>query len=36
MIEKVAFPGYFFIDSNEPKQLEELLKRIPSVVTPVR
>lgn len=36
MIEKVAFPGYFFIDSNEPKELEELLSRIPSVVTPVR
>lgn len=36
MIEKVTFPGYFFIDSDDPKALEELLLRIPSVVTPVR
>ena len=36
MIEKVAFPGYFFIDSDDPKALEELLMRIPSVVTLVR
>lgn len=36
MIEKVTFPGYFFIDSDDSKELEELLLRIPSVVTPVR
>ena len=36
LIEKVAFPGYFFIDSNMPKELLELLQRIPTIVTPVR
>ena len=36
MINKVSFPGYFFIDSDDPKELEELLMRIPSVVEPVR
>ena len=36
MIEKVTFPGYFFIVSDEPKELEELLMRIPSVAEPVR
>ena len=36
MFEKVAFPGYFFIESDVPEQLEKLLLRIPGVVTPVR
>lgn len=36
LIEKVAFPGYFFIDSDTPKELLELLYRIPTIVTPVR
>ena len=36
MIEKVAFPGYFFIESDVPEMLEKLLMRIPGVVTPVR
>ncbi|MCR5127434.1 MAG: hypothetical protein K6B69_04945 [Lachnospiraceae bacterium] len=36
MIEKVAFPGYFFIESDVPETLEKLLMRIPGVVTPVR
>ena len=36
MFEKVAFPGYFFIESDEPEQLEKRLLRIPGVVTPVR
>ena len=35
-IEKVAFPGYVFIESDSPAELEKLLMRIPSVVTPVR
>ena len=36
LIEKVAFPGYFFIDSDTPEELEKMLSRIPSMVTPVR
>ena len=36
MFEKVAFPGYFFIESDVPEQLEKKLLRIPGVVTPVR
>ena len=36
LIENVAFPGYFFIDSDTPKELEKMLSRIPGVVTPVR
>ena len=35
-IEKVAFPGYVFIESDSSAELEKLLMRIPSVVTPVR
>ena len=36
MIEKATFPDYFYIDSDDPKELEKLLMRIPSVGEPVR
>lgn len=35
-VEKVAFPGYVFVESDSPAELEEMLLRIPGVVTPVR
>lgn len=34
--DRIAFPGYVFIESDCPNELEDKLKRIPSVVTPVR
>ena len=35
-VEKVAFPGYVFIESDHSAELEKLLMRIPSVATPVK
>ena len=35
-VEQIAFPGYIFVESNSPEELERNLMRIPSVVTPVR
>ncbi len=34
--EAVLFPGYVFIESNAPAELEKQLMRIPTTVTPVR
>lgn len=34
--EELLFPGYVFIESNSPKELEKQLMRIPTTVTPVR
>ena len=34
--EAAAFPGYVFIESENPTELEEALERIPHTVTPVR
>lgn len=34
--DRTAFPGYVFIESDSPNELEDKLKRIPGVVTPVR
>ena len=34
--EDVLFPGYVFIESNTPAELEKQLMRIPTTVTPVR
>ncbi|MBR1770565.1 MAG: antiterminator LoaP [Lachnospiraceae bacterium] len=35
-VEQIAFQGYVFIESDHPTELEKMLQRIPSVVTPVR
>ncbi len=35
LIEEVLFPGYVFIESSKPKELEKQLMRIPNTVTPV-
>ena len=34
--EAAAFPGYVFIESEKPVELEEALLRIPHTITPVR
>ena len=34
--ELIAFPGYIFIESDMPGELEESLKHIATIVTPVR
>ena len=35
-VEQIAFPGYIFIESSRPEELEKLLQRISGVVAPVR